>query len=182
MRLMLKFTIPVEKGNAAAKDGSLGRAIDALIDAVRPEASYFALENGKRMRLMEENTAEYRALEEDRGPIQLAFAILYIGFALIVLLAAIWTAIAVADRIVRPIRLLIGAADDVASGNLTASVPVKASDGDVGNLSKTFNNMIEELRGQRDEIILARDEMDERRRFTEAVLSGVSAGVIGVHV
>lgn len=133
------------------------------------------------MRLMEENTAEYRALEEDRGPIQLAFAILYIGFALIVLLAAIWTAIAVADRIVRPIRLLIGAADDVASGNLTASVPVKASDGDVGNLSKTFNNMIEELRGQRDEIILARDEMDERRRFTEAVLSGVSAGVIGVH-
>lgn len=133
------------------------------------------------MRLMEENTAEYQALEEDRGPIQLAFAILYIGFALIVLLAAIWTAIAVADRIVRPIRLLIGAADDVASGNLTASVPVKASDGDVGNLSKTFNNMIEELRGQRDEIILARDEMDERRRFTEAVLSGVSAGVIGVH-
>lgn len=133
------------------------------------------------MRLMEENTEEYRALEEDRGPIQLAFAILYIGFALIVLLAAIWTAIAVADRIVRPIRLLIGAADDVASGNLTASVPVKASDGDVGNLSKTFNNMIEELRGQRDEIILARDEMDERRRFTEAVLSGVSAGVIGVH-
>jgi two-component system nitrogen regulation sensor histidine kinase NtrY len=133
------------------------------------------------MRLMEENTAEYRALEEDRGPIQLAFAILYIGFALIVLLAAIWTAIAVADRIVRPIRLLIGAADDVASGNLGVSVPVKATDGDVGNLSKTFNNMIEELRGQRDEIILARDEMDERRRFTEAVLSGVTAGVIGVH-
>lgn len=52
MRLMLKFTIPVEKGNAAAKDGSLGRAIDALIDAVRPEASYFALENGKRMGIL----------------------------------------------------------------------------------------------------------------------------------
>ncbi len=133
------------------------------------------------MRLMEENTLEYRALEEDRGPIQLAFAILYLGFALIVLLSAIWTAIAVADRIVRPIRLLIGAADDVASGNLNAQVPVRASDGDVGNLSKTFNNMIEELRVQRDEIILARDEMDERRKFTEAVLSGVSAGVIGVH-
>jgi len=132
-------------------------------------------------RLMEENIAEFNALEDDRGPVQLAFAILYIGFALIVLLAAIWTAIAVADRIVRPIRLLIGAADDVASGNLGVRVPVKTSDGDVGNLSKTFNNMIEELRGQRDEIILARDEMDERRRFTEAVLSGVSAGVIGVH-
>lgn len=133
------------------------------------------------MRLMEENTEEYEALEEDRRPIQLAFAILYLGFALIVLLSAIWTAIAVADRIVRPIRLLIGAADDVASGDLDVRVPVKASDGDVGNLSKTFNNMIEEVRVQRDEILSARDEMDERRRFTEAVLSGVTAGVIGVH-
>ncbi len=133
------------------------------------------------MRLMEENTAEYRSLEEDRGVVQLAFAILYIGFALIVLLAAIWTAIAVADRIVRPIRQLISAADNIAGGDLSVSVPVKASDGDVGNLSKTFNNMTAELRAQRDEIVSARDEMDERRRFTEAVLSGVSAGVIGVH-
>ncbi|MEX3009044.1 ATP-binding protein [Hoeflea sp. TYP-13] len=133
------------------------------------------------MRLMEENTEEYKALEQDRRPIQLAFAILYLGFALIVLLSAIWTAIAVADRIVRPIRMLIGAADDVASGDLDVRVPVKASDGDVGNLSKTFNNMIEEVRVQRDEILSARDEMDDRRRFTEAVLSGVTAGVIGVH-
>lgn len=52
MRLMLKFTIPVEKGNAAAKDGSLGKAIDALIEAVHPEATYFALENGKRMGIL----------------------------------------------------------------------------------------------------------------------------------
>ena len=135
----------------------------------------------RSMRLMEENTEEYEALEEDRRPLQLAFAILYLGFALIVLLSAIWTAIAVADRIVRPIRMLIGAADDVASGDLDVRVPVKASDGDVGNLSKTFNNMIEEVRVQRDQILSARDEMDERRRFTEAVLSGVTAGVIGVH-
>ncbi len=132
------------------------------------------------MRLMEDNTAEYHALETDRAPIQLAFAILYLGFALIVLLAAIWTAIAVADRIVRPIRQLIGAADNVANGNLDVRVPVHRSDGDVGSLSNTFNTMTDELRAQRDEIIAARDEMDERRRFTEAVLSGVTAGVISV--
>lgn len=52
MRLMLKFTIPVEKGNEAARDGSLGKAIDALIEAVQPEATYFALENGKRMGIL----------------------------------------------------------------------------------------------------------------------------------
>src|SRR3546814_19956844 len=77
---------------------------------------------------------------------QLASARLYLGFALSVLLAAMWTAIAVADRIVRPIRLLISAADSVASGDLNVVVPVRAADGDVGNLSRTFNKMISEIR------------------------------------
>ncbi len=132
------------------------------------------------MREMEQTTQEYHSMEKGRTPLQIAFAILYLGFALIVLLAAIWTAIAVADRIVRPIRLLIGAADDVAGGNLKVNVPVRASDGDVGNLSKTFNNMIVQIRTQRNQILDAKDQIDERRRFSEAVLSGVTAGVIGV--
>jgi len=132
------------------------------------------------MHLMEENTAEYQAMEAGRTSLQIAFAVLYLGFALIVLLTAIWTAIAVADRIVRPIRLLIGAADSVATGNLNVVVPVRAADGDVGNLSRTFNKMISEIRSQRDEILEAKDEVDDRRRFIEAVLSGVTAAVIGV--
>lgn len=134
----------------------------------------------RSMRLMEENTAEYRALEAGRTTLQIAFGVLYLGFALIVLLAAIWTAIAVADRIVRPIRQLIGAADSVASGNLDVTVPVRVADGDVGNLSRTFNKMIAEIRTQQGEILDAKDEMDHRRRFIEAVLSGVTAAVIGV--
>lgn len=134
----------------------------------------------RSMRLMEDNTAEYRALEAGRTSLQIAFGVLYLGFALIVLLAAIWTAIAVADRIVRPIRLLIGAADAVASGNMDVEVPVKSADGDVGNLSRTFNKMIAEIRAQQGQILDAKDEMDHRRRFIEAVLSGVTAAVIGV--
>ncbi|MQB43119.1 PAS domain-containing sensor histidine kinase [Rhizobium sp. ICMP 5592] len=132
------------------------------------------------MRMVEDNTAEYKAMEQGRMSLQIAFAVLYIGFALIVLLAAIWTAIAVADRIVRPIRLLISAADNVASGNMNVLVPVRAADGDVGSLSRTFNKMISEIRTQRDEILEAKDEVDDRRRFIEAVLSGVTAAVIGV--
>ncbi|WP_322990508.1 PAS domain-containing sensor histidine kinase [Hoeflea sp.] len=149
---------------------------DALLYTVRavdPEVM-------RSTRLMEEATQEYRTLEQGRTSLQLAFGILYLGFALIVLLAAIWTAIAVADRLVRPIRILIGASDDVASGNLDVSVPVHASDGDVGSLAQTFNNMIVQIRTQRDEILSAKDQIDNRRRFTEAVLSGVSAGVVGV--
>ena len=134
----------------------------------------------RSMRLMEEATQEYQTLEQGRKSLQLAFGILYLGFALIVLLSAIWTAIAVADRLVRPIRVLIGASDDVASGNLDVAVPVHASDGDVGSLAQTFNNMIVQIRTQRDQILSAKDQIDDRRRFTEAVLSGVSAGVVGV--
>ncbi|MFC3162549.1 sensor histidine kinase NtrY-like [Ciceribacter thiooxidans] len=132
------------------------------------------------MRLMEDNTAEYKAMEAGRTSLQIAFAVLYLGFALIVLLAAIWTAIAIADRIVRPIRLLISAADNVASGNFNVVVPVRSVDGDVGSLSLTFNKMISQIRTQRDEILEAKDEVDDRRRFIEAVLSGVTAAVIGV--
>lgn len=132
------------------------------------------------VRLMEQNRNEYNSLEENRPVLQLAFALLYFGLTLIMVLAAIWTGIAVANRLVRPIRQLITASDEVAGGNLDVRVPVRASDGDVGHLGETFNTMLVQLKTQRDEILDAKDTIDERRRFSEAVLSGVSAGVLGV--
>jgi two-component system, NtrC family, nitrogen regulation sensor histidine kinase NtrY len=134
----------------------------------------------KAVQIVQANTAEYNGLEANRTITQIAFALLYLGLTLVVLLSAIWTGIAVADRLVRPIRLLIGAADDVAQGNLDVEVPVRRSDGDVASLSGTFNKMISELKTQRNEILSAKDQIDERRRFSEAVLEGVSAGIIGV--
>ena len=126
------------------------------------------------------NSDEYRDLESNRLTTQVAFALIYLGVTLIVVLSAIWTGIAVADRLVRPIRQLIGAADEVATGNLDVAVPVRRSDGDVASLGETFNTMIQQLKSQRNELIDAKDLIDERRRFSEAVLSGVTAGVIGV--
>ncbi len=126
------------------------------------------------------NADEYRDLGANRHVTQIAFGLLYLGLTLIVVLSSIWTGIAVADRLVLPIRQLIGAADEVATGNLDVSVPVRQSDGDVGALSDTFNNMLLELKSQRNEILASKDVIDERRRFTEAVLSGVTAGVVGV--
>src|SRR5690606_18912578 len=100
---------------------------------------------------------------------------------LMIVLAAVWTGIAVADRLVRPIRQLIGAADEVATGNLDVAVPIRQSDGDVASLGDTFNKMILQLKSQRNELLDATGLIDERRRFSEAVLAGVTAGVIGVH-
>ena len=132
------------------------------------------------VQLMQQNRAEYVGLERNRTNVQLAFAILYFGLTLIMVLSAIWTGIAVANRLVRPIRQLIGAAEEVSGGNLDVRVPVRASDGDVGYLGETFNGMLGQLKEQRDEILHATDLIDQRRRFSEAVLSGVSAGVMGV--
>ncbi len=134
----------------------------------------------KARQIVTANTNEYRGLEANRRTTQIAFGLLYLGLTLIIVLSAIWTGIAVADRLVRPIRQLIGAADEVATGNLDVSVPVRLSDGDVASLGDTFNKMLLQLKSQRNEILYAKDVIDERRRFSEAVLEGVTAGVIGV--
>ena len=126
------------------------------------------------------NATEYSGLEANRTTTQIAFALLYLGLTLVVVLSAIWTGIAVADRLVRPIRQLIGAAGEVSTGNLDVAVPVRQSDGDVALLGDTFNRMIMQLKAQRNELITVKDQIDDRRRFSEAVLSGVTAGVIGV--
>jgi two-component system, NtrC family, nitrogen regulation sensor histidine kinase NtrY len=130
--------------------------------------------------LVRSNVDGYRDLEANRPGTQFAFALFYLEVTLIIVLSAIWTANAVVDRLVRPIRQLIGAADEVATGNLDVSVPVRSSDGDVASLGATFNTMIQQLKSQRNELIGTKDVIDERRRFTEAVLGSVTAGVIGV--
>ncbi|PZQ83682.1 MAG: PAS domain-containing sensor histidine kinase [Ancylobacter novellus] len=124
--------------------------------------------------------ADYRLLEQQRFGVQVAFALLYAVISLTVLLCAVWLGIHFANRLVAPIRRLIGAADLVAAGNLYVEVPVHRSEGDLSSLAETFNKMTSELRTQRNDLVQARDQIDTRRRFTEAVLSGVGAGVIGL--
>ncbi len=126
------------------------------------------------------SVTEYAALEARRIGVQVAFGLMYTVIALIVLLSAVWIGLNFANRLVAPIRRLIGAANVVSTGNLYVRVPVRPSEGDLGHLGETFNRMTQELRTQRDDIVRARDLIDSRRRFTEAVLAGASAGVIGV--
>jgi two-component system, NtrC family, nitrogen regulation sensor histidine kinase NtrY len=125
-------------------------------------------------------TAEYKALEANRSSIQLVFAGLYAAVALVILLAAIWLGLWAANRIVRPISRLIGAAERVSEGDLKAQVFVDKGDDELANLGHAFNRMTEQLDGQRGALISANKQIDERRRFTETVLAGVSAGVIGL--
>ncbi len=135
----------------------------------------------QQLRNTQESVGEYANLEERRLGIQIAFALMFAVIALIVLLSAAWIGLDFANRLVAPIRRLISAANVVSTGNLHIQVPVRRSEGDLAQLGETFNKMTQELRTQHDDIVRARDLIDSRRRFTEAVLAGASAGVIGVN-
>jgi two-component system nitrogen regulation sensor histidine kinase NtrY len=126
------------------------------------------------------SVSEYALLESRRLGVQVAFGLMYTVIALIVLLSAILIGLNFANRLVAPIRRLIGAANIVSTGNLHVQVPVRKSEGDLGQLGETFNRMTQDLRTQRDDLMRASELIDSRRQFTEAVLAGASAGVIGV--
>ena len=128
----------------------------------------------------ERAAAFYGYLAERKLDVQVAFASMYALISLILLLSATWFGLSFANRLVAPIRRLIHATDQVASGNFYVQVPVGNKEGDLGHLAETFNKMTAELRRQTDRLTAASELIDRRRRFTEAVLSGVSAGVIGV--
>ena len=122
----------------------------------------------------------YDALAAQKLGVQIAFASMYALISLILLLSAIWVALSFANWLVAPIRRLIFATDQVASGNYDVRVPVSLKEGDLAHLGETFNKMAIELSRQTEGLQAANALMDSRRRFTEAVLSGVSAGVIGL--
>jgi two-component system nitrogen regulation sensor histidine kinase NtrY len=124
--------------------------------------------------------SEYDRLNASRSQVQLIFAALYMVVSLVILLSAIWLGLWAANRLVRPISSLIGAAERVSEGDLKAQVEVERGDDEIGLLGRAFNRMTGQLDAQRSALVSANRQNDERRRFTEAVLAGVSAGVIGL--
>ncbi|HKU53867.1 MAG TPA: PAS domain-containing sensor histidine kinase [Rhizomicrobium sp.] len=123
---------------------------------------------------------EYNELNKSRLKTQFLFALLYALVAVVVLLAAIWSGLWAANRLVRPVSDLIDAAGRVSEGDLTAQVWVERGDDELGTLGLAFNRMTQQLSAQRGDLMAANRLNETRRRFTETVLSGVSAGVIGI--
>src|SRR5215510_14956482 len=102
------------------------------------------------------------------------------AIALLMLLAAVWLAILFASRLTEPIGGLMAAAERVRGGDLTARVEEGPPDDELGQLTRSFNRMASQIEQQRGDLIDANKELDTRRRLTDAVLAGVSAGVLSV--
>ena len=123
---------------------------------------------------------EYKSLEQRRITFQLTFALIYVAVALVTLLAAIWLGLWASNRIIDPIGKLVDAAERVSEGDLGARVEPGETGDELDMLSDAFNRMTSQLESQRNALVEANHQFDQRRQFTEAVLSGVSAGVFGL--
>ncbi|MCU0983372.1 MAG: PAS domain-containing sensor histidine kinase [Acetobacteraceae bacterium] len=132
------------------------------------------------MERTEQAVAEYQRLEASRSGLQVTFALIFTMVALLILFAAVLVGLVIAGQMARPISSLVFAAERVRAGDLGVRVPERTSNDEIGVLSRAFNRMISQLSANRDELMDAYRQIDERRRFTEGVLAGVSAGVIGL--
>ena len=133
-----------------------------------------------RVTRAEAAASEYQRLERQRSELESSFTILFTVVALLLLLVSIWFGLTLARRLASPIIDLISAAEKVRGGDLTARVREGEASDEVSVLSRAFNRMTSRLGEQQSELKDTNAQLDERRRFTEAVLAGVSAGVIGL--
>ncbi|MDX1974053.1 MAG: PAS domain-containing sensor histidine kinase [Rickettsiales bacterium] len=123
---------------------------------------------------------QYNHLEKQLNRLQLTFSVVFITLAFLLLLLAIGYGTRFARHLTRPISNLASAAERVRSGDFSVRVADTKDTDEIGLLARSFNRMTEQLQMQRGELIEANRRLDERRRFSEAVLSGVSAGVIAL--
>ncbi|MEM9970929.1 MAG: PAS domain-containing sensor histidine kinase [Pseudomonadota bacterium] len=139
--------------------------------------------DGRILSLLDEaaQTAQlYNQLERDRGRVVFQFGLLYLGFALILILAAVFLGLGLAERMSQPIGRLAGAAQRVGAGDLDVRVPEEKGDDEIARMGRFFNQMTRQLKGQREALLTTNRQSERRRRLFDSVLSSVTSGVIGL--
>ncbi|MEL6689347.1 MAG: PAS domain-containing sensor histidine kinase [Pseudomonadota bacterium] len=128
----------------------------------------------------QETAQLYTQLESERGRLLFDFGLLYIGFAVILMLAATWAGLWFAERLSRPVGRLAGAAQRVGAGDLSVRVPEEQGDDEIAMLGRYFNQMTAQLKGQRDSLLANTQQIERRRRLFDSVLGSVTSGVVGI--
>nr|WP_281501913.1 PAS domain-containing sensor histidine kinase [Aliiroseovarius sp. F20344] len=123
----------------------------------------------------------YNQLESQRGQRLFQFGLIYLGFAAILILAAIWMGMWFAERLSRPVGRLASAAQRVGAGDLDVRVIEEEGDDEISMLGRYFNQMTSRLKGQRDRLLENTEQIERRRRLFDSVLSSVTGGVIGLN-
>ena len=123
---------------------------------------------------------DYQQLGIRQLDLQVSFAFVFGLILLLLLITALWIGLNLATAIVEPLGSVISVAEQVRGGNLSERVPTGLDVDEIARLGISFNNMLDELNKSREQLVQANKQIDRRREFTEAVLGGVSSGVIGL--
>ena len=161
------------------------RAIKSL-DSYKDKYLYVSrIVDGSILNLLDETqrtVKQYQQHESNRSMLLLDFAIIYVAFSVLLILAAVWVGLWFAERIAKPVGQLAAAAQRVGSGDLESRVSVEHNDDEISMLGRVFNQMTKQLKGQRNALLDANRTSEEGRRQFNSVLSGVTSGVIGLNV
>ncbi len=139
--------------------------------------------DGQILNLLDDTRATvalYQQLEASRGRVLFEFGLVYVGFALLLVLAATWMGLWVAERLSRPVGRLAGAAQRVGAGDLEVQVVEEEGDDEIAMLGRVFNQMTRQLNTQRQALMDSHRATERRRRLFDSVLSSVTSGVIGL--
>ncbi len=128
----------------------------------------------------QETVRLYQQLEADRGRVLFEFGLLYLGFAVILILAAIWLGLWFAERLSGPVGRLTGAAQRVGAGDMDVRVREEEGDDEIAMLGRYFNQMTRQIKAQRDTLLDNTRQIERRRRLFDSVLSSVTSGVVGL--
>ena len=167
----------------ASNDDDMFRALvrlDGLLDSFLYVGRFVDPLVVDRIDRARQAAAAYQRLEGERFRIEITFAVIFALVAVLMLMAAVVMALMVASRMAAPIAALIAGAEHIRAGDLTYRVDESPHEDELAALTRSFNRMTAQLDQQRRELIEANRQLDDRRRFTETVLEGVSAGVIGL--
>ena len=123
---------------------------------------------------------DYDALTTEARALQFRFNAAILAVSILIVAIAIWVALRLADRLVRPVGALVGAARRISEGDLAARVPHSGAGDELSTLGEAFNTMTEQLEEQTGALVTANQQLDSRRAFMEAVLAGVTAGVLSI--
>ena len=122
----------------------------------------------------------YNQLESERNRIVFDFGMLYLGFAVVLILASIWLGLWFAERLAQPVGRLAGAAQRVGAGDLDVQVREEPGDDEIAMLGRVFNQMTRQLKAQRETMLEVNRRVERRRRLFDSVLSSVTSGVVGL--
>lgn len=128
----------------------------------------------------QETARIYTDSETERARLVFEFGLLYLGFAMTLVLAAIWLGLWFAERLSRPVGRLAGAAQRVGAGDLDVQVAEEPGDDEIAMLGRIFNQMTRQLKAQRETLLDTNERVERRRRLFDSVLSSVTSGVIGL--